>query len=70
MTETVERTEAETAEVAIRRLHWIIREALSEGELLKKEVAGAFDGSGYTATAKTEYLLNIAEPLAFTARNE
>ena len=70
VTETVERTEAETAEVAIRRLHWIIREALSEGELLKKEVAGAFDGSGYTATAKTEYLLNIAEPLAFNSKNE
>ena len=70
VTETVERTEAETAEVAIRRLHWIIREALSEGELLKKEVAGAFDGSGYTATAKTEYLLNIAEPLAFNRKNE
>ena len=70
VTETVERTEAETAEVAIRRLHWIIREALSEGELLKKEVAGAFDGSGFTATAKTEYLLNIAEPLAFNSKNE
>lgn len=70
VTETVERTEAETAEVAIRRLHWIIREALSEGELLKKEVAGAFDGSGYTATAMTEYLLNIAEPLAFNRKIE
>ena len=70
VTETVERSESQAAQIALRRLNWIVREALSEGELLKKDVRGAFDGTGYTATAKTEYLINIAEPLAFTSRNE
>ena len=64
------RSESETARSALRRLDWIVREALSEGELLKKEVSGSFSDSGYTATAKTEYLINIAEPLAFNAGNE
>ena len=68
--ETVLRSESETARSALRRLDWIVREALSEGELLKKEVSGSFSDSGYTATAKTEYLINIAEPLAFNAGNE
>ena len=70
VTETVERTEAQAVENAFRRLGWIIREALSEGELLKKDVSGCFEGGGYTATAKTEYLINIAQPLAFDSRNE
>ncbi|MBR5044932.1 MAG: sporulation protein YqfD [Clostridia bacterium] len=70
VTETIELTETQTAEKAFRRLNWIIREALSEGELLKKEVTGTFDGTGYTAAAKTEYLINIAQPLAFDSRNE
>ena len=68
--ETVLRSESEMARSALRRLDWIVREALSEGELLKKEVTGVFSEGGYTATAKTEYLINIAEPLAFSARNE
>lgn len=69
-TETVVLTEKETASAALRRLNWTIREALTEGELLKKEVSGVFEGDGYTATARTEYLINIAKPLAFDARNE
>ena len=68
--ETVPHTESETARTALRRLDFLVREALSEGELLKKEVTGVFSAGGYTATAKTEYLINIAEPLAFNARNE
>ena len=68
--EIVALTEKETAEAAFRRLDWIIRESLAGGELLKKEVSGAFFDGGYTATAKTEYLINIAEPLAFIVRNE
>ncbi len=67
---TVSRTERETAEAAFRRLGWMVREALAGGELLKKEVLGAFGAGGYSATAKTEYLINIAEPLAFTVQNE
>lgn len=68
--ETVELTEAEAAAVALRRLNWVIREALSDGELLKKEVSGVFSENGYTATARTEYLINIAKPLEFSAKNE
>ena len=70
LTETIELTESQTAENAFRRLNWMIREALSEGELLKKDVSGSFVDGGYTAAAKTEYLINIAEPLAFDSRNE
>lgn len=68
--ETVERTEAEAARLAHRRLNWIVREALSEGDLLKSDISGGFADGGYTATAKIEYLINIAKPLAFSARNE
>ena len=68
--EMVERSEAEAARLAHRRLNWIIREALAEGELLKSEVSGGFADGGYIATAKTEYLINIAKPLAFSARTE
>ena len=68
--EVVSLSEKEAATRALRRLDWVVREALSEGELIKKEVSGDFSGEGYTATAKTEYLINIAEPLAFNARNE
>lgn len=67
---SVERSEAEAARLAHRRLNWILREALSEGELLKSEVSGGFADGGYTATAKIDYLINIAKPLAFSARNE
>ncbi len=70
LTESVELTESQTAENAFRRLNWMIREALAEGELLKKDVSGSFGDAGYTAEAKTEYLINIAEPLAFDSRNE
>ena len=70
LTESVELTESQTAENAFRRLNWMIREALAEGELLKKDVSGSFGDGGYTAEAKTEYLINIAEPLAFDSRNE
>ena len=68
--ETVPLSEKESATRALRRLDWVVREALSGGELLKKEVTGSFSSAGYTATAKTEYLINIAKPLAFNARNE
>lgn len=67
---TVTRSEKQTAEAAFRRLDWIIRESLAGCELLKKEVSGRFTDVGYVATARTEYLINIAEPLAFTAENE
>ncbi len=66
----VELTEAEAAQNALRRLRWIVREALAEGELIREEISGGFDDAGYTATAKTEYLINIAKPLAFTVGNE
>ena len=68
--ENVELTEAEAAQNALRRLQWIVREALAEGELIREEISGGFDDAGYTATAKTEYLINIAKPLAFTVGNE
>ena len=68
--ENVELTEAEAAQNALRRLRWIVREALAEGELIREEISGGFDDAGYTATAKTEYLINIAKPLAFTVGNE
>ncbi|MBP5428577.1 MAG: sporulation protein YqfD [Clostridia bacterium] len=68
--EFVTLSEKEAAEAAFRRLDWIIRESLAGCELLKKEVSGGFKDAGYVATAKTEYLINIAEPLAFTAENE
>ena len=68
--ENVELTEAEAAQNALRRLRWIVREALAEGELIREEISGGFDNAGYTATAKTEYLINIAKPLAFTVGNE
>lgn len=68
--ESVYLTEAEVASIALRRLALTVREALAEGELRKQEIDGRFTASGYVATAKTEYLINIAEPLAFTARNE
>ena len=69
-TETIELTEAEAVQNALRRLHWIVREALAEGELLRQEISGGFSDEGYTATAKTDYLINIAKPLAFTVGNE
>ena len=68
--ETVVLSEAEAARIAHRRLSWMIREALSEGELLKQEVAGGYTDGAYLAKAKAEYLINIVKPLAFTARNE
>lgn len=68
--ESVELTEAEAAQNAIRRLRWIVREALAEGELIREVITGGFSDGGYTATAKTEYLINIAKPLAFTVGNE
>lgn len=68
--ETIDLSEAEAALSAHRRLNWIVREALSEGEMLKSEVSGFFGDGGYTATSKIDYLINIAKPLAFGARNE
>ena len=67
---TKELTEAEAAQNALYRLRWTVREALAEGELIRQEITGGFSEDGYTATAKTEYLINIAKPLAFTVGNE
>jgi len=68
--ETETLSESRAAEEALRRLNWLVREALCDGELLKKEITGRFTEEGYSATATVEYLINIGKPLAFTTGNE
>ena len=68
--ETVVRSEGEVASLALKRLNWEMNAALSEGELLRKEIDGSFSGGAYTASATVEYLINIAQPLEFSVKNE
>ena len=63
-------TAGENARLAHSRLSDELRYFLREGELLEKEVTGAFEEGGYRIRCRIVFIGKIAKPLAFYMENQ